>query len=176
MEFEGLMRRVDFKLWGIAKKLDGRYTAFDDNDLHQQALLHLWEKNKEGEFEDKTDSFILQGCFFFLKNHIRKIHKTIDRNTSSLNTSLDDKGTTLEDLLPSISKDKVLGEIEAKLLYEGIYTMLDNRERVVFSLSLDDISGRQIAKKLGISHVMVGKIKRKIINRCKPFINELFIK
>ena len=48
MESEGLMRRVDFKLWAIAKKLDGRYTAFDDADLHQQALLYLWEKKQRG--------------------------------------------------------------------------------------------------------------------------------
>ena len=79
-------------------------------------------------------------------------------------------------MLPSVSKNKVLGELETKLLKENIYNMLDDRERVVLSLSLDNTSGRQIAKKLGISHVMVGKIKRKIINRCKPFINELFIK
>ena len=176
MDFKELTKRVDSKLGAIARKLDGRYTAFDDKDLYQQALVYLWEENRSGEFDDKTDSFILQGCFFFLKNYIRKLHKKLDRNSLSLNACLNDEGNSLEDFLPSITKDRVIAETEDRLLRENIYKVLNDRERVVFSWSLEEASSRQIARRLGLSHVMVGKIKQAIRNKCKPIISEIIVK
>jgi len=173
MDFQELTRRISPKLKAIAKKLDGRYTSFDEDDLYQEALLSLWRKHQNGQLDDKTDSFILQGCFFFLKNYIRKIYKTIDAKSVSLYSFIHEEEQTLGDILPAPDSEQYFKDTEAKILLENIYCKLFDRERKILELLIDNIPTRNIGRKFGISHVMVIKIKNKIQNKCARIEKEI---
>lgn len=174
MSFEDLVTKISPKLRAITKKLDGRYTSFDDDDLYQEACLSLWEKYNKNKLSDKTDSYILQGCLFFLKNHIRKVYKKIDFSSISLNTVINEDEGTLEDVLASSYADTGNNSFNNVLLLEAIYAKLSEKEKKIIGLYLDDLSVREIGKRLGISHVMVIKIKNKIRNKCNFVKNEIF--
>ena len=79
-----MMRKLSPTLRRITHKLNGHFTFFDEDDLFQEALEHLWLAFQDGTLGDKTDSYVLQGCYFHLKNYIRK---TMDKaKLTSLNT------------------------------------------------------------------------------------------
>jgi len=177
MSFEELTKKVSPKLKAIARRLDGRYTSFDDDDLYQEAILELWQKYNQHKLEGKTDSYILQGSMFFLKNHIRKVYKKIDSHSVSLNSMLtDDEGYTLEDVIPSFCTESPRGSLDAKLLLEDINKLLDERQKEVLRYSLEDRTVREIGKNLGISHAMVVKIKNKIKDKCASIAKEAVVK
>lgn len=167
-EFMDLVNKISVKLKAITVKLDGKYTVFNDDDLYQEALLHLWHRYEEKKFSDKTDSFILQSCYFFLKNYIRKTYKKVDRNSFSMN-ALRGEGAnyTLEDILPFVDKRDILGSLSTDLLIEEIRNVLTHREKEIFSLALSGLSKREIGRRFGISHVMVIKIEKGIKEKCK---------
>ena len=71
--FEVLIKRVSPTLKRITYRLNGHFSFFNDEDLFQEALIHLWEDYQKGKIQDKTDSYILQGCHFHLKNYLRKM-------------------------------------------------------------------------------------------------------
>ena len=71
MVFGELVNRIRPKLKGIIYKLGYSSTLFNDEDLFQEALMYLWDHFQKGLLEDKTDSYILQGCYFNLKNYLR---------------------------------------------------------------------------------------------------------
>jgi RNA polymerase sigma factor (sigma-70 family) len=173
MSFEELVQKISPKLRAITKKLDGRYTSFDDDDLYQEALLSLWEKYNRNKLSDKTDSYILQGCLFFLKNHIRKVYKKIDSRSTSLNTVINENEGTLEDVLASKCIDTGSISFEYRLLLEDIYEKLSEKEKEIISLCLDDLTVREIGRRFGMSHVMVVKIKNKIKNKCASIKKEI---
>jgi RNA polymerase sigma factor (sigma-70 family) len=162
MKYEELVARFKPKLKAITIKLDGKYTSFDDEDLYQEALLHLWDQFKRNELDDKTDSFILQGCYFFLKNYIRTVHKRIDQKCLSLDDSSNEECVRLYDVIPSKNREEIHERIRADLLKDDIIASLTLREKEIFSLSLEGFTIREIGNRLGISHVMVVKIKNKI--------------
>jgi RNA polymerase sigma factor (sigma-70 family) len=174
MRFEELTKRVSPKLKAIARKLDGRYTSFDDDDLYQEAILELWQKYNQHKLRGKNDSYILQGSMFFLKNHIRKVYKKIDSHSVSLNAILtDSEDCTLEDVIPSFCTEGSKESLEVKLLLEDINKLLDERQREVLRCTLDDVTVRDIGKHLGISHAMVIKIRNKIKDKCAGITKEI---
>jgi len=73
MVFEELVKRLTPKLKRITCKLNGRFSSFSHEDLYQEALLHLWLDFKDEKLSNKTGSYILQGCYFYLKNYLRKV-------------------------------------------------------------------------------------------------------
>ena len=64
MTFEHLIRRISPTLMRITHRLNGHHSFFDDEDLYQEALIHLWLHYEDGSLSDKTDSYILQGAIF----------------------------------------------------------------------------------------------------------------
>ena len=62
----------------------------------------------------------------------------------------------------------------SKLLMENVCDRLTKREEDIFVLSLDDWTTREIGKKLGISHVMVVKIKKRIKRKCRDLREEIY--
>lgn len=175
MNFSQLTERISPKLKAIAYKLDGRFTFLNEEDLYQEALLFLWQKFQSQDLLDKTDSFIVQGCFFHLKNYIRKVYKRVDINSVSLNELINgQEDNTIENILflENRNKDKNSDSLRTNLLMENIKEYLNERERVILSLSLDNLTTRQIGERLGFSHVMVVKIKNKIREKLKRFKEE----
>ena len=159
-KFEKLVKRISPKLKAITRRFNWKI-FFDEDDLYQEALLYLWEKWKKNEILDKTDSFILQGCFFFLKNYIRKAWTKIDFINAS------------EEILHEWEGNTFFNYMDNKLLIEEMERRLTEREKIVFSLYLEGFTIREIGKKLGISHVMVIKIKKKIRDKCKDLEAEI---
>ncbi|HBE44163.1 MAG TPA: hypothetical protein DDW17_01610 [Deltaproteobacteria bacterium] len=159
MSFEYLVQRISPRLKRITRKLNGHHSFFDDDDLYQEALSHLWIKYTEGFLVDKTDSYVLKGCYFHLKNYLRKVH---DHSIHiSLNSPLGEDGMSLCDMLSS--EENPFDYIESKLHIEAEGLLcLNKREKDVVSYFLEGMSMREIGHKLGISHVMVLKIRNKI--------------
>ncbi len=73
MEFNTLIKRISPKLKGIAFKLKGFVSFLSEEDFYQEAVSYLWSAHKAGTLDDKTDSYILQGCYFHLRNYIRTV-------------------------------------------------------------------------------------------------------
>jgi len=161
MVFEELVKRISPKLKRITYKLNGHFSFFNEEDLYQEALLHLWQDFCLGKLDNKTDSYILQGCYFHLKNYIRK---TRDKsNLVSLNAMIEEEGSNLEEILCLENSKSCLADLENKILIQEIQNNgLTQREKEIFCLSLEGLTTREIGKKLGISHVMVIKIKKKL--------------
>jgi len=175
-DFEFILNRIEQKLRKIAKKVNMRYSFFDEDDLYQEALIHLWEKFKKGEISDKTDSYILQGCFFFLKNYIRVICKKTDLCSLSLEGLNDESGGLTQDKICAKGGDDQFNFIMMDILVEDILVCLSERERKVFLLTLDQLTVREIAEHIGVSHVMVVKIEKKIREKCENIKNEVLNK
>ncbi|MBU2103383.1 MAG: sigma-70 family RNA polymerase sigma factor [Candidatus Omnitrophota bacterium] len=171
MSFEELLTRIKPKLRGIAVKLDGRYTSFNDDDLCQEALCVLWEKYQRGELSNKTDSYILQGCLFFLKNYIRKAYTRIDSLSMSLEKTVNENEDTLEDFVPA--EESCPQVRRSGYLERDIRAYLDEREAVVLALYIRDFTTREIGCRLGISHVMVVKIIARIKVKCSALKEEI---
>ncbi len=170
MSFEGLVRRISPTLKRITKKLNGHHSFFDDDDLYQEALCHLWIDYNEGALSDKTDSYILQGCYFHLRNYLRKTQD--NAILVSLNAPVGEDGVMLEDLM-SVDDGSYDSYLESKLQIEAAEKQyLTDREKNVLLLSLEGMSMREIGAKLGISHVMVLKIRNRIRDKYVHFNEE----
>ncbi len=163
MSFEELLKRISPTLQRITQKLNGRFTFMDHDDLYQEAVMQLWIDFQRGRLEAKTDSYILQGSYFHLKNYIRK---TQDSATLlSLNAMMEEESSRLEELMEAdevAAIDYVDGKMQVEaLLAEG----LSEREREVLASSMEGMTTREIGERLGISHVAVVKVRNKIRER-----------
>lgn len=166
-KFETILTRLTPVLKRITRRLNGHFTFFSDDDLLQEALIHLWVMFKNDTLSDKTDSYILQGCYFHLKNYIRT---HIDKMKSiSINTIIDEEDNALENLICSqnhgLFNDFDEKEHIAKLSSYG----LSEREMTIIKLLMKGMTVREIAKKSGVSHVMIMKIKNRIKDKCINF-------
>ncbi len=167
MSFERLAKRISPTLKRITHKLNGHYTFFNDEDLYQEALLHLWAGFRDGVLSDKTDSYILQGCYYHLKNYIRKTQDNV--TLLSLTAPIGEDGRTMEESLP-LDGTSLFDYIDGKLQLEmAEQKYLTRRENEVLSLLMDGMSMREVGSKLGISHVMVLKIRNRIKEKYRKF-------
>ncbi|MDD4894623.1 MAG: sigma-70 family RNA polymerase sigma factor [Candidatus Omnitrophica bacterium] len=169
MYFQTLVNRISPKLKGITHRLNGRFTFFNDEDLYQEAMSQLWVDYTGGKLFDKTDSYILQGCYFHLKNHIRKVQDKAC--LVSMQTLIgEEENSELESLLCLEDPRSCLEDTHNKILIEEIMNDgLTTREKEVFSLCLKGLTTREIGKLLGISHVMVVKLRSRIKDKCQKF-------
>ncbi len=172
MYFEQLVKRISPTLNKITVKLNGCYTYLDDNDLFQEALIYLWTCFQEGRLDSKTDSYILQGCYFHLKNYLRKMDKKTD--LVSLDAPLDQEGTSWEEILCLENAKSFFDHFETQDLLQRIRNNgLSKREKDILSFSLEGLTVREIGRKLDISHVMVIKLIKKIRDKFKSLGAEL---
>jgi RNA polymerase sigma factor (sigma-70 family) len=160
MPFEELVQRINPTLKRITKKLNGHFTFFNDEDLYQEALANLWVRYNEGVLHDKTDSYILQGCYYYLRNHLRKVHE--DAVFVSLDSPMNEEGLKLEDIL-SLKDQPSFDELESNIdIEDAADRWLTERERQILVYLLEGMSMREIGIKFSISHVMVLKIRNRI--------------
>lgn len=167
--FDEILKKLSPVLKRITYKLNGHFTFFSEDDLYQQALLHLWLDYQGGKLSDKTDSYILQGCYFYLKNYIRMVQDkarliSLDAPVREENFVSEYNGLCLED--PEPYRDNTF----RKMLIEDILNGgLTKREKEVFSFYLEGFTTREIGEKLGISHARVVKLEGKIKIKCQKF-------
>lgn len=175
MTFEKLVERLTPKLKGITHKLNGHFTFFNDEDLFQEALIHLLQDFRAGELGDKTDSYILQGCFFHLKNYIRS--QKIRKHFLSLEAAAgDEEGMSLKDTLWLQDKNSMCyrDSLNDKLLAETIHNNgFSKKEKEILLYCRDGLTTRDIGKRIGVSHVMVVKLMSRIRGKCREYIDSL---
>ena len=163
MDFETLFKKISPRLKKLALGYNNRVRAFDSDDLYQEMCVALWGKFKHGVPESLNETYIVRGCRFHILNCFRKNRDKLI--LISLELPINEDGSTLKDVLPD-PKEPLDRRIERDLTIEEIknngFTL---REKQVFSLSLKSYTVREIGKKLGISHVMVVKYKKKIISK-----------
>src|SRR5512137_2439480 len=126
MTFELIVQRLSPTLKKITRKLNGHHSFFDDDDLYQEALIHLWGTYKKGIIVDKTDSYILQGCYYHLRNYLRTVHDKA--SFLSLNDPAGEDGRSLEEMISS-SDMTVLTYLESKLQTEAVMGRISFTER-----------------------------------------------
>jgi len=160
MPFEELVQRINPTLKRITRKLNNNFPFFNDEDLYQEALINLWMKYSEGTLDDKTDSYILQGCYYYLRNHLRKIHDHADY--LSLDSPVNEEGLKLADII--YSKDQSPFDVlESNIDIENTAEeSLTEREKQILIYLLEGMSMREIGTRFSISHVMVLKIRNRI--------------
>jgi len=171
MHFEQIINRISPKLRGITHRLNGRFTFFNEDDLYQEAVLRLWLNYRNGALSNKTDSYILQGCYFHLKNYIRK---TQDKaRLISMHASADSEGSPeLEQVLSLEDPKAYFEDINGKILVEEIlHSSLTEREKEVLSFCLNGLTTREIGEILGVSHVSVVKLRNSIKLKCQKYRN-----
>ena len=116
-DFEKIIKRLSPTLRRISHRLNGHFAYFNDDDLCQEALVHLWVLFQDGKLSDKTDSYILQGCYFHLKNYIRT---SVDKiNFTSMESPVDEEGTMLEEMIAS-SEPSSADQLEGRALREEV--------------------------------------------------------
>lgn len=169
MNFEVLLKRLSPKLRRISRRLDGGHSFLNYDDLFQEAAVFLWEKWRINDVKDKTDSFLLQACFFHLKNYSRRICKKIDFNSVSLNEFIPGTEMTFDELLISKEALNDFDSLDTKFITKALLGIISVRERKVFFLCSEGFTTREIGGELGISHVMVTKIKNRIRNKAKGY-------
>jgi RNA polymerase sigma factor (sigma-70 family) len=175
MTFETLVEKISPTLKRITHKLDWHFTAFNEEDLRQEALLYLWQDFKVGKLSDKTDSYILQGCYFHLKNYIRT--KKPRRTMLSLDALADEEagaGSRQALYLQDERCNHYREDLHCKLLAETIRNNgLKQREKDALFLFAEGLTSREIGARLGISHVAVIKLMRKARQKCERYLDKI---
>ena len=172
MQFEGLVNKLSPTIKRIAYKLNGHFTFMNHDDLYQEALLHLWMDFQTGRLSDKTDSYILQGCYFHLKNYIRTVQDKA--SLSSLEALVNDEGISLEETLQVCDPREYFTRLDSKLTVEDMSCdCLTKKEKKIMSLCMAGLTVREIGAKIGVSHVRVIKLKSRIRERLGRFQDKI---
>jgi len=173
MDFTRLVKRLDPKLKAIAYRLNHNHTFFNEEDLYQEALVHLWEQSKRHALEDKTDSFILQGCYFYLKNYLRT-HKDRIRPLHIEAVTQGEEGTSCGFELRDERAEGFFDGLNDRLLADVIRNNgLSPREKELLPLFAEGLTTRQIGKRVGLSHVRVIKMRREISRKCRKYLDKI---
>ncbi len=168
MAFEELVKKISPILKRIAYKLNGHYSTFNHDDLYQEALLRLWLDFNQGKLADKTQSYILQGCYFHLKNYIRMHYDKSGVVSFDSLINNQDEDLRIDEIISIIEPVSYFDKLNSELIIEAIRNNgLTLREKEVFNFSLEGLTTREIGNRLGISHVRVVKLKANIREKCK---------
>jgi RNA polymerase sigma factor (sigma-70 family) len=173
MTFEGILKRISPTLKRITYKLNGHPSYFSDEDLYQEALLHLWQDFKANLLEGKTDSYILQGCYFHLKNYIRiKVKRVSFFSIDYQAKENSEEKPERTDIPDSFNKKEYLLQLSNKLLAETIRNNgLTSREKHILYLYAQGSTTRDIGKRMGVSHVAVVKMTARIREKCRKYLD-----
>lgn len=171
-DFESIEKTLEPRLKRMVYGFNGRSRYEDQEDYLQEILCHLWQFWAEGNARDKNKSYLLKNAWFYMQNHLRQNYEPEMRSLDEpvRNDTEDDMPAALSDLLaePALSQ-------EAHDAKNTVFGMLNNgltpREKEVVRYFLNGYTVREIGENLGVSHVMVIKIKSKICRKWKHKIN-----
>lgn len=162
MSFQMLLEKITPALKYIAHRrfLPGFY---NEEDLYQEMCLYLWEHYGGGLPAGINEAYVIKGCEFDIRNFMRKERDGV--KFSSIDEPIGDDGLTLGEVLEDKRGDPDM-TIVNELTVDEIKSMdLSERERLVVSYLLKGCTVREIAAELEISHVMVLKHKKAIIEK-----------
>ena len=163
MEFEELYKRISPRLKGAVSFYNRRGHIFDRDDLFQEMAGYLWDTYKQGVQEGLNDAYIVKGCEFHILNYMRKEREKVYK--VSMEEPLNESGNTLKETL-SDGAESIDKTVDKKMLVDYIMNNgFSKREKEVFGLLLEGYTVREAGKKIGISHVMVVKLKNRLIDK-----------
>ena len=172
MEFRDFLKKLTPKLKAIAFKLNRGLSSMDEHDLFQEAVLFLWRNFATGAFRDKTDSYILQACYFYLQNYIRSSKDRFNR--LCLDDTESDFSRFLEEKISGSdhSHEDFLEQLDVRLIAHVIRNNgLSDREKELLPLFAEGLTTRQIGARVGLSHVRVVKMKKEIGDKCRKYLD-----
>jgi len=162
-ELNEIINRLRYQLKGIIRKLNIRYHYIDSDDLYQEILLYLWQQNKSGRLKDKNDSYILQGCYYYLKNYVRTHIKTGYREADKIyNDNLLEQNQEFREIAQTNGQNLSRYNLAEYLYYNEFNKVLSIKEKILLNLRIRGLTNREIGKELGISHTMVSKIRKEM--------------
>ncbi|MFH1416091.1 MAG: sigma-70 family RNA polymerase sigma factor [Elusimicrobiota bacterium] len=163
MKFEELLDELSPGLVAISKNISSNDSSFDSDDMVQEMMINLMNRWKNSEIEGFNNSYILQSCWFHIKNHLRKYNRSYETLTLDEYTD-DDRSKGLIDVYDNSDENEDEYELlEGKILKEDIEKEdLTEREKEVLSLTLGGYTLRETAAALKISFVRVHKILNNI--------------
>ncbi len=174
MDFSALVKRLSPKLKGIAHKLNYRFTFFNDEDLFQEALVHLWKENSGGKLEGYTDSYILQGCYFYLQNYIRSVKDKFVSFSLDAGEAQDPEHSESYFELKDERSGDYFKSLNDEMIVEAIRNNgLTGREKDLLPLFSEGLTMRQIGKKFGVSHVAILKMREVIRKKCLKHLDKV---
>jgi RNA polymerase sigma factor (sigma-70 family) len=172
MTFEALLRRLAPKIKAIAYKTARVSAVCNAEDLYQEAVVHLWEEYKAQKTADKTDSYLLQGCFFFLKNYLRTHLEK--RAAVSLHGGDEEGAFDAEEsrFYRDERAEHFFDYLNDKLIAEAIANNgLSPREKKLLPYFSEGLTVREIGRRIGVSHVRVIKMREAIRSKCLKHID-----
>ena len=162
-EYEKIIVQILPTLKRIAFRLR-TWSFLDEDDLVQEGMNYLWDEYINGRLNGKNTSYLLQGCFFHLRNCCRKTKEKLVINRNSLNEA--DNGFDSDySKEPAAITDELSLEALSDSLAQS--AQLNETEKRVFVLSLEGYTAREIGKQLGVSHVWVLRIKNRVKEKCR---------
>jgi len=163
MEFERLYERISPRLKKIANFYGKRGCSFDRDDLYQEMTWHLWNSFREGVPEGINDTYIIKGCEFHALNYMRKEKEKVYK--ISMEEPLNESGDALRDTVAG-AYESIDRAVDRKMLIDHIMNNgFSKKEKDVFGLLLEGHTVREAGKKLGISHVMVIKLRNRLFDK-----------
>lgn len=173
MHFEVLLKRISPTLQKIAYRLNGHFSFLNQEDLYQEALVHLWQDFNAGKLTDKTDSYILQGCYFHLKNYLRTA--SVKNREISLEKIALEKNSSVDEVLSlkDEASENYLDYLNSKMFAEAISNNgLTKREKDIIFLHAEGLTTREIGQRVQLSHVRVLKLLAQIKEKCKKYLDK----
>lgn len=169
--FAKLVKKISPKLRRIAHKLDYLRAFFGWEDLYQEALIHLWDEFNSAALEGKTDSYILQGCYFHLKNYIRKESDKVKVLSLDAGFNPDRENDSACELpIEDRSAGDALLRLDDRLLTQTILNNgLTDKEKYLLSLCAQGLTTREAGKMIGVSHVSIIKSLKIIRQKCLKY-------
>ena len=160
MLFNAVLQRISSRLKAIAHKYTGYCMFIDNDDLFQETSLHLWDRYQKGEIAGKNDAYLVQSCKFHILNYLRKNKPGV--LLVSMDELMSDDGDTLKDTIPDIKAQPIASTVSDEMQVAEIRdSSASDKETTIMKLLEEGHTVREIGKKLGISHVMVIKYKKK---------------
>jgi len=162
MDFRILLEQITPSLKYVARKhlLRGFYS---EEDLYQEMCLYMWQHYANGLPIGINKAYVIKGCEFHIQNFLRKGRPKV--MLSSLDQLISPGGQTLGDIIEDEKADfrKTAGD---NLTIDEIKNIgLTDKEKSVLSYLLKGYTVREIAKEIGVSHVMIVKHKKNIVKK-----------
>ncbi len=172
MSFEELLKTLSPTLKRIVYKLRFLNGSWDSEDLFQEAIVHVWKEYEAGALEDKTKSYILQGCYFHLRNYIRIQSDKARLVSVDAPRSTEQEESAFEQVMVLESSVDTRELAHCDMLIDSIRNNgLTAREKEVFLFALEGLTTREIGQRMGISHVRVVKLSASMREKCKKHMD-----
>ncbi len=168
--FSSLLKRIDPVLKRIVYRVRARSFQHEYDDLYQEALIHLLSAYQSGVLEDKTESYILQGCYFYLKNYLRTTRTKAQVLSIDGQQGPDDapaaKAWEIEDTRTAHFRQTLSDRLLAETIRNNGFSP---REKQVLTMCSEGLTTREMGARIGRSHVGVIKMMARIRQKCRAY-------